>query len=83
MTKFFAINGDRKGKCGMHGYLFSICFLASYEHCGFYCLMMFALLMVFHWGNVWWRQFCIFILMDFNKREGASKQGGQTKHSMI
>jgi len=67
----------------MHGYLFFICSLASYEHCEFYCSMVLALFMVFHWGNVWWHWFCVFILMDFNQREGASKQGGLTKHSMI
>jgi hypothetical protein len=45
--------------------------------------MVVALLMVFHWGNVWWCQFCIFVLVDFDQREGASKQGGHTKHSMM
>jgi len=34
----------------MHGYLFFICSLASYEHCEFYCSMVLALFMVFIGG---------------------------------
>ncbi len=67
----------------MHGYLFFVWFLASYEHCRFYCSMVLTLLMVFDWGNVWWCWFCIFVLVDFDKKEGASKQGGHTKHLVM
>jgi hypothetical protein len=76
MTRLSTIDDNWKGKCVVLLFFFFclfVCFV-SYEHCWFYCSIMFTMLLVFHWENVWWLcWFCTLVLLNFNQEEMQAK----------